>query len=84
MAAMAGLLDDPHSMKHKMSAKHSRSGAAAPQDQPQTLFAPPADEVALRAFLNYQNHGEENGHALTDWLRAESELIAEHHLTVTI
>lgn len=40
-------------------------------------FTPSSDDIAYRAFLNYQNHGSADGHDFQDWLRAEAELIAE-------
>lgn len=43
-----------------------------------TAFTPSSDDIAYRAFLNYQNHGSADGHDFQDWLRAEAELIAEH------
>lgn len=43
-----------------------------------TPFSPSENEVAFRAYLNYQNHGAAEGNDVQDWLRAESELIAEH------
>ena len=52
--------------------------ATAPLDDNATPFSPTADEVAYRAYLNFQNHGAADGHDVEDWLRAESELIAEH------
>lgn len=52
--------------------------ATAPGDSIATPYFPKADEVAYRAYLNYQNHGAADGNDLTDWLRAEAELVAEH------
>lgn len=62
----------------------SQSGAAPPQNRTLTSFAPTSDEVAYRAYLNFQNHGGVDGHDVKDWLGAEAELIAEHHLTLTL
>lgn len=42
-----------------------------------TAFTPSSDDIAYRAFMNYQNHGSADGHDFQDWLRAEAELIAE-------
>ena len=44
------------------------------------VFTPSSNDVALRAYLKHQNHGLEDGRDLADWLEAEAELIAEHHL----
>lgn len=41
-------------------------------------FSTAEDAVAIRAYLNYQNHGQADGHDVADWLGAESELVAEH------
>ncbi|MDZ4401743.1 DUF2934 domain-containing protein [Prosthecobacter sp.] len=61
-----------------------KPGAAAPQNHTLTSFAPSTDEVAYRAYLNYQNHGGVDGHDVKDWFGAQAELIAEHHLTMTL
>lgn len=47
-------------------------------DDTTTPFSPFADDVAYRAYLNFENHGGADGHDVEDWLRAETELIAEH------
>ncbi len=78
---MAWEVDDLRPMKHPPT---SQSGAAAPQIRTLTSFAPSSDEVAYRAYLNYQNHGGVDGHDVKDWLVAEAELIAEHRLTLTL
>jgi len=44
------------------------------------VFTPSADDVARRAYLKHQNHGLEDGPDPADWLGAEAELVAEHHL----
>lgn len=44
-------------------------------------FAPSADEVARRAYFNYENQGSLPGHDVQHWLKAEAELIAERNLT---
>ena len=44
------------------------------------VFTPSADDVAYRAYLKHEDHGMEDGRDLADWLGAEAELIAEHHL----
>ena len=49
-----------------------------PQWQSAVAFTPSSDDIAYRAFLNYQNHGSADGHDFLDWIRAEAELIAEH------
>lgn len=41
-------------------------------------FVPSADEVALRAYLKFQNQGASDGYDVEHWLSAETELIAEH------
>ena len=78
---MTWQVDDLYPMKHPPT---SQSGAAAPQIRTLTSFAPSSDEVAYRAYLNYQNHGGVDGHDVKDWLVAEAELIAEHRLTLTL
>lgn len=49
-----------------------------PQFQSTVAYTPSSDDIAYRAFLNYQNHGSADGHDFLDWIRAEAELIAEH------
>jgi hypothetical protein len=41
---------------------------------PPPTGAPPADEVARRAYEIYLARGGEPGHEQEDWLRAEKEL----------
>jgi len=65
--------------KIRQSTTAPAPGALAPQDQNAAPFVPKVDQVAHRAYLNYQNHGAADGHDVGDWLRAESELVAEHH-----
>lgn len=78
---MAWQVDDIETMTHHTAFK---SGAAAPHNHTLTSFAPSSDEVAYRAYLNYQNHGGVDGHDVKDWLVAEAELIAEHRLSLTL
>ncbi|MDP1588294.1 MAG: DUF2934 domain-containing protein [Prosthecobacter sp.] len=65
------------------SRKHAQA-AQPPVDAPASTaaaaFTPAADDVAYRAYLKHQNHGLMDGRDLADWLGAEAELIAEHHL----
>ena len=44
-------------------------------------FAPSADEVARRAYLNYVNQGSQPGRDVQHWLEAEADLLAERNLT---
>jgi Protein of unknown function (DUF2934) len=68
----------PNAKKQKPFAAAAMLDATSPHDDNATPFTPSADEVAYRAFLNFQNHGGADGHDVADWLRAETELIAEH------
>ena len=62
----------------------STEGLNARQDQAPTIVTPTSEEVADRAYLNYENHGAANGHDVEDWLIAEGELIAERqHAVIT-
>jgi hypothetical protein len=72
----------PESRKQEPFAAAAILDATAPQDVNTTPFLPTAEEVAFRAYLNYQNHGAAVGHDVENWLRAESELIAEYHPSV--
>jgi hypothetical protein len=44
-------------------------------------FAPSSDEVARRAYFNYENTGSLPGHEVQHWLKAEADLIAERNQT---
>lgn len=68
----------PNVRKQKPISTTARLDAAPPMDANATPFSPSENEVAFRAYLNYQNHGAAEGNDVQDWLRAESELIAEH------
>jgi len=68
----------PNTKKQKPFATAAMLDATAPQDANTIPFSPTEDEVAYRAYLNYQNHGGADGHDVENWLRAESELIAEN------
>ncbi len=68
----------PNTKKQKPFAAAATLDATAPQDGNVAIFCPNEDEVAYRAYLNYQNHGGVDGHDVENWLRAESELIAEN------
>jgi hypothetical protein len=52
--------------------------ARLPNDDIPGSFFPTGEDVAFRAYQNFQNHGAADGHDVQDWLRAETELIAEH------
>jgi HSP20 family molecular chaperone IbpA len=41
------------------------------------------DAVARRAFTIFENNGQQLGHDLEDWLRAESEILHAVHMEVT-
>jgi hypothetical protein len=59
------------------SLRSSKSTGNGSQLKSPVAFTPSSDDIAYRAFLNYQNHGSADGHDFQDWLRAEAELIAE-------
>jgi hypothetical protein len=67
--------------QNKKMVKASPPIAAAGLSQNEIDFAPSADEVARRAYFNYQNQGSVPGHEVQHWLVAEAELIAERNLT---
>jgi len=52
--------------------------SASLADQPMS----PHDEIAVRAYELYLEHGGDDGHDLDDWLQAERELI-EQDATMT-
>jgi hypothetical protein len=55
--------------------------ATAEQCQGTADFAPSPDEVARRAYFNYENGGSQPGHDVQHWLKAESDLLAERAAT---
>jgi hypothetical protein len=75
-------------MKHKNGSPNSNqkpAGASrsAPVDvsQKKVDFAPVADDVARRAYFNYENQGSQHGQDVQHWLAAETELSAERNRT---
>ncbi len=78
--------------KASKSLKASSSPASAPDTKvlpqeastPQGSATPPPahspDEVALRAYHNFQKRGSADGDHHGDWLQAEAELTAERNL----
>lgn len=78
----------PPSAKASKSLKAATSPAKVlvPQEAqiPQASTTPPlahsADEVALRAYHNFQKRGSADGDHHGDWLQAEAELTAERRL----
>ena len=51
------------------------SSATAKKPRAAAKAAPTREEIALRAYLIYQERGETPGHELEDWTRAERELM---------
>jgi hypothetical protein len=75
-------------MKHQDFSHQTPKLAATPQpaapaelNQTPIDFAPSADEVARRAYFNYENLGSLPGHDVQHWLEAEAQLLAERNLT---
>jgi hypothetical protein len=75
-------------MKHKNFSQDQNqkpAGATRPavvgSNQNEIDFAPSPDEVARKAYFNYENQGSLPGHDVQHWLEAEAELIAERKLT---
>lgn len=54
--------------------------ASPPQDSATLPPAHTPDEVALRAYHNFQKRGSADGDHHGDWLQAEAELTAERRL----
>ncbi|MDZ4403586.1 DUF2934 domain-containing protein [Prosthecobacter sp.] len=77
----------PHPASNTEAAKPFTTAATLDATEPMndniTPFAPTEDEIADRAYLKFQNQGASDGHDLTHWLAAETELIAEHALVGT-
>ncbi|MBC8038499.1 MAG: DUF2934 domain-containing protein [Rhizobiales bacterium] len=73
----------PNARKQKPFAAAATLDAMAPLDDNAAPFAPSADEVAYRAYLKFQNQGASDGYDVEHWLRAETELMAEHQMAGT-
>jgi hypothetical protein len=59
------------------------AAAVADLNQGGIDFAPSPDEVARKAYFNYENQGSLPGHDVQHWLAAEAQLLAERKLTRT-
>jgi hypothetical protein len=73
-------------MKHKhLHVPHynAESPVGGEINQNKIDFAPPAGEVATRAYFSYVNQGSLPGHDVEHWLKAEAELLTERNLTRT-
>jgi hypothetical protein len=69
--------------RNQKSAGASVSAAVVNLNQGGTDFAPSPDEVARKAYFNYENQGSLPGHDVQHWLEAEAQLLAERKLTRT-
>ena len=60
--------------------RHEQRETASPTNATRSPNeGPPSHEdVALRAYYTYVNNGSTHGECETNWLAAESELLAEH------
>ena len=65
------------------SADTSLTLAAANSSENAMNFVASPDEVARRAYFNYQNEGSLPGRDVQHWLAAEAQLLAERNLTRT-
>ena len=70
------------STSSKSASKVSNGHSAHPSPSAYA-FTPSAEAVAVRAYLNYQNHGAADVHDVEDWLAAEAALCAEQGLAHT-
>jgi hypothetical protein len=71
-----------HFQKHR-AAEAAPAANSEELNQNKIDFAPPAEEVATRAYFSYVNQGSLPGHDVEHWLTAESELMVERQLTRT-
>lgn len=46
-------------------------------------YSPTAEDVAVRAYMNYQNSGEADGQDVEHWLAAEAAICEEQRLAQT-
>ena len=63
-------------------ASASSTTIAVGLNQNEIDFAPARDEVARRAYFSYESLGSVQGNHLQHWLAAESQLVAEHKISV--
>ncbi len=77
MVNLRSALDDVHAMTLSPAHTAHLHPAASHAQSPQEDFVPTAEEVARRAYLLFENHGEAKGRDVQDWLQAEAELKAE-------
>ncbi len=76
-------------MKHRNSFQNPNQKPPGPArlmtsevlDQEAMDFVPSPDEVARKAYFNYQNEGLQPGRDVEHWLSAEADLIADRNLT---
>lgn len=57
----------------EINSKKEHNSPPPPRD-----YSPSPHEVATRAYLNFIRHGSHHGHDVEHWLKAESELRAQH------
>ena len=67
--------------QNQKPASASRSIVTADLNPGGIDFALSPDEVARKAYFNYENQGSLPGHDVQHWLEAEAQLLAERKLT---
>jgi Protein of unknown function (DUF2934) len=70
----------PNTTPPTISRKASKPAHDEVKDPSPSAFSPTAEDVAVRAYTNYQNHGAADGRDVEDWLAAETALCAEEEL----
>ena len=73
----AGMKSNGHSLKQNGKPRRVTSPAKA-EGFNSFEFSPSADEVATRAYFNYEQQGSPQGQDVQHWLEAESQLLAEY------
>ena len=59
------------------------ASTAHEETQSPKSYADLQEQVRLRAYELYEKRGREEGHALEDWLQAESELVQKRAKAAT-
>lgn len=77
MVKPGAALDDVHAMTLSPAHTARLHPAASQARSSQDDIVPTAEEVARRAYLLFENHGEAKGRDVQDWLQAEAELKSE-------
>jgi hypothetical protein len=75
---MKGTAKESSGTKKSTTSRTPTKRVTRPRGATQPAQWPTEHEIRLRAYLIYERRGGTHGQALTDWLQAEQELLAEY------